>query len=265
MKDKGNYITVRDKSVVKANDLIQKSRFSLSLLQQKIVLYLISQITAFDTDFKEYEFDIREFCQVCGIDFDNGGNYGYLKEQIKAIADKSLWIKIQDEETLLRWIEKPYINKKNGTIRIRLDKDMKPFLLQLKANFTQYELIYTLHFKSKYSIRLYELIKSIHYHENEAYERIYTVEELKRLLDAEKYDTYQHFREKVLDKAIEEINKYSDKQITYQPIRVGRRIEKIHFIISSKEMMETLKIRAEIDREMEFDPNQYSLWDKVES
>ena len=121
MKDKGNYITVRDKSVVKANDLIQKSRFSLSLLQQKIVLYLISQITAFDTDFKEYEFDIREFCQVCGIDFDNGGNYGYLKEQIKAIADKSLWIKIQDEETLLRWIEKPYINKKNGTIRIRLD------------------------------------------------------------------------------------------------------------------------------------------------
>jgi hypothetical protein len=68
------YIMLREKQVVKANDLIQKSRFSLSLLQQKIVLYLISQISTFDTDFKLYEFDIREFCQVCGIDFDNGGN-----------------------------------------------------------------------------------------------------------------------------------------------------------------------------------------------
>ena len=28
--------------------------------------------------------------------------------------------------------EKPYIEKNNGTIKIRLDSDMKPFLLQLK-------------------------------------------------------------------------------------------------------------------------------------
>lgn len=265
MKDRGNYITIRDKSIVKANDLIQKSRFSLSLLQQKIVLYLISQITSFDKEFKLYEFDIREFCQVCGIDFDNGGNYAYLKEQIKTIADKSLWIKIEDEETLLRWIEKPYINKKEGKIKIRLDEDMKPFLLQLKANFTQYELIYTLHFKSKYSIRLYELIKSIHYHDLEPYERIYTVDELKTLLDAEKYDTYQHFREKVLDKAVEEINKHSDKTVSYQPLRTGRRIGKIHFRIESKEPIETMRIREEIDREMRFDPNQYTLWDKTEN
>lgn len=263
MKD-NHYIMLREKQVVKANDLIQKSRFSLSLLQQKIVLYLISQISVFDTDFKLYEFDIREFCQVCGIDFDSGGNYAYLKEQIKEIADKSLWITIEDEETLLRWIEKPYINRKQGKIRIRLDEDMKPFLLQLKANFTRYELIYTLHFKSKYSIRLYELVKSIHYHDLEAYERVYTVDELKKLLDAEVYDTYQHFREKVLDKAIAEINEYSDKTLTYQPIRTGRKIGKIQLRIESKDSLEALKIREEIDREMNFDPNQYSLWDVID-
>ena len=99
---KENYVALREKQVVKANDLIQKSHFSLSLLQQKIVLYLISQIEYTDKEFRLYEFDIREFCKVCGIDFDNGGNYTYLKEQIKEIADKSLWITIEDEETLLR-------------------------------------------------------------------------------------------------------------------------------------------------------------------
>lgn len=258
---KENYIALREKQVVKANDLIQKSHFSLSLLQQKIVLYLISQIEYNDKDFRLYEFDIREFCKVCGIDFDNGGNYNYLKEQIKEIADKSLWITIEDEETLLRWITKPYINRKEGVIKIRLDEDMKPFLLQLKANFTQYELIYTLHFKSKYTIRLYELIKSIHYHDLEPYERIYTVEELKKLLDAEVYKTYQHFREKVLDKAIAEINEYSDKIVSYEPIKIGRRIGKIKLKVETKETLEMLKIRAQIDREMEFDPNQITFWD----
>ena len=98
---------LRGKTVVKANELIQKSRFNLSLQQQKIVLYLISQITPYDEDFKLYEFSISEFCRVCGIDETSGKNYQDLKAAIKEIADKSLWITLEDEETLLRWIEKP--------------------------------------------------------------------------------------------------------------------------------------------------------------
>lgn len=262
-KDDG-YLVLREKQVVKANELIQKSRFSLSLLQQKIVLYLISQISVFDEEFKLYEFDIREFCQVCGLDFDNGGNYAYLKDQIKAIRDKSIWIRLKDgRDTTLAWIEKPYISEKSGKIQIRLDEDMKPFLLQLKENFTRYELIYTLSFKSKYTIRLYELVKSIHYHDLEPYERTYTVDELKTLLDAEKYDTYQHFRERVLDKSIREINDYSDKIVSYEAIRVGRSIQKIKLKVDTKDSLETLKIRDKIDKEMNFDPNQMTIWEKM--
>ena len=147
-----NYIELRNKMVVKANDLIQKSRFDLSLQQQKIILFLISHIEPSDKEFKLYEFSVIDFCQVCGIDYTAGKNYKDIKKAIKEIADKSVWIKTQDdEETLLRWVEKPYINKNSGTIKIRLDEDMKPYLLQLKKNFTQYELIYTLQFKSKYT------------------------------------------------------------------------------------------------------------------
>ena len=102
MKQDNQILEIRNKTVIKANDLIQKSRFNLSLQQQKIVLYLISQITAFDEDFKLYEFSIAEFCKVCGIDDTSGKNYTDLKQAIKDIADKSLWITIEDEETLLR-------------------------------------------------------------------------------------------------------------------------------------------------------------------
>lgn len=262
MKKKDHYLEVRDKTVIKANDLIQKSQFSLSLLQQKIVLYLIAQITPMDEQFTLYEFDIKDFCQACGIDSESGGNYANLKDQIKQIRDKSIYIKLPNgAETTVAWIEKPYFYKDSGKVQIRLDKDMKPYLLQLKENFTRYELIYTLHFKSKYTIRLYELVKSIHYHELERYERIYTIEELQRIMDAEKYKTYQHFRERALDKAIAEINKYSDKIVSYQPIREGRSIRKIRLKIDTKDTLDALAIRAKIDEEMSYNPNQMTIFD----
>ena len=257
------YLQIRHSTVVKSNDLIQKSRFSLSLLQQRILLYLISQITPVDDDFKLYEFSIAEFCKVCGISY-NGRSYNEIKAIIKDIADKSVWIKLADEktETLVRWIEKPYINADDGYIRIKLDADMKPYLLQLRENFTQFELIYTLKMKSKYSIRLYELIKSIHYNELKEYVRTYKVEELKVLLDGTSYNTFKDFHQRVLKPAVEEINKFTDKIINYEQIKNGRKTIAIQFTIGSKEADDRLKIIHDIDKE--FGTNQITLWEKLE-
>lgn len=254
------YLKVRHQTVVKANDLIQKSRFNLSLQQQKIILYLISHINEEDEEFNLYEFSIVDFCRVCGIDLSNGKNYHDIKQAIKDIADKSLWINLDgDEETLLRWIDKPYINKKSGTIKIRLDEDMKPFLLQLKSNFTQYELIYTLHFKSKYTIRLYELIKSIHFFEQRPYNREYKLDDLRRLLGAENYIQYRDFKRRVLIPSISEINEYSDKRIDFEEIKNGRSVVRIQLTISTKAKLEQMRIRNAIDEELGYD--QMSLLD----
>ena len=80
---KEHYLVVKDQRVVKSNDLIQKSRFDLSLQEQKIILYLISQITPYDEEFKLYEFSIQDFCNICGIDHTSGGNYADLKKAVK--------------------------------------------------------------------------------------------------------------------------------------------------------------------------------------
>lgn len=250
------------RQVNKSNELIQQSRFNLSLQEQRIILYLISHITPYDQDFKLYEFNIQDFCKVCGIDSEGGQSYRDIKAAIKSIADQSIWIHLdEDEETLLRWIEKPYINKNSGTIRIRLDEDMKPFLLNLKKNFTSYELIFTLRFKSKYSIRLYELIKSIHYRPLEEYERIFTLDELRRLMGAETYTTYQTFKTRALNMAVSEINLYSDATVQYVPLKKGRAVNAIKFIIRSKDTMEALQLRADTEREFGWD--QMTLWDEM--
>lgn len=257
-----NALLTWNNTVTKANELIQKSRFSLSLQQQKIVLYLISQITPQDEDFRLYEFSIPDFCRVVGINATSGENYRELKQSIQDIRNKSIWIDLPDgRTTTVAWIEKAYINPKSGTVQIRLDADMKPYLLQLKENFTQYELIWTLRFRSKYSIRLYELIKSVHYHELETYEREFSLKQLQQSMGAERYEHFKDFHTRALRPAVKEINQYSDKAIAYDLIKRGRSVVGIKFTISTKPVTERLQIRDQIEKDL--GTNQISLWDEL--
>lgn len=227
-EDKQKLMARRSYKVVKANDLIQKTRFNLSAVEQKTILYLISKIRPEDTEFNEYAFSISEYCKICGIDYKNGKNYRTVKNVIKGLCDKSVWIELEDgTETLLRWIERPYINKNSGTIWVKIDDMMKPYLLQLQSRFTQYELFYTLAMKSQYSIRLYELLKS---YQNVRHKR-FDIDELKNMLFAENYTRFPDFKRYVLDTALKEINEFSDLNISYEIEKESRRYARLNFSI----------------------------------
>jgi plasmid replication initiation protein len=184
---------------------------------------------------------------VCGIE-PKGDIYAMIKSQIKSISDKSLWIELENgKETLIRWIEKPYIDEGNGTIEIKLDEDMKPYLLQLKEKFTEYELIYTLNFKSKYSIRIYELLKSIHFKKLSPYTQIYPIEKFQKIVDSS-YTDFKDFHTRVLKPAYKEINLYSDISFDYELIKEGRKITKIKIIVKTKETFERIKTTIDNER-----------------
>lgn len=227
---------LRNYKVVKSNDLIQKSRFNLSLQEQKIILYLISKVKPEDTELKEYIFEIRDFCKICGIDLNNGQNYKNIKQTLKSLRDKSIWITLEDgSETTLSWIDKITINKNNGSIKIKIDDMMKPYLIHLQRHFTSYELLYTLAMRSQYSIRLYEILKSYAYKKN----KIFDIEDLKRTLSAENYTRFPDFKRYVLDIAVREMNEFSDLAIAYELIKESRRYAKINFSIQIKKICRT--------------------------
>jgi len=251
---------LRDYKVVKSNDLIQRSRFQLSLQEQKIILFMISKIKPNDEELLFQDFSVMEFCKVCGMDIDSGKNYNNVKTAIQRLANKSVWLKEENgTETLIRWINKAWINKKSGLIKIRLDADLSPYLLQLQERFTQYELLYTLAMKSQYSIRLYELLKSYEWQ----HKKIFDINELKQMLSAEKYTRFPDFKRKVLDIALRELNDLSDINVFCEIIKEGRRFAKIEFsIVSKEEVDERLQTWARIDEIIS--PAQTSLFDKIE-
>ena len=224
--------------VVKGNDLIQRNRFELSLMEQKTVAYICSMIKPIkpiDSGFQsEYEFKIRDYCKICDIDYDNGANYAYVKETLKKLRDRSMWMTLEDgSETVVGWLDRVTTNKKSGLAHIRIDDRLIPYLFDLKQQFTQYQLYNILGMKSAFSVRIYELMKSYSFRHT----IIFELNELKELLMVEhvkSYVNYKDFRVKVLEKAQTEINELTDINIEFEPIKTGRKVTSIKFIIEEK-------------------------------
>lgn len=224
--------------VVKGNELIQKNRFELSLTEQKTVAYICSMIQPMqksESGFQlEYDFNIREYCKICDIAYDSGKNYTFVKDTLKKLRDKSMWLTLPDgSETTVGWLAKATTNKKSGIAHIKLDEDMVPYLFDLKQKFTQYQLYNVLGMKSAFSVRIYELMKSYSFRHT----IIFELNELKELLMVEhvkSYVNYKDFRVKVLEKAQTEINELTDINIEFEPIKTGRKVTSIKFIIEEK-------------------------------
>lgn len=218
----------RSYQVVKANEIIQKARYDLNIQELKTLAYIFSKIKPNDTQLQEYSFSIKDYCQVCGIDYKNGGNYQYIKGTIKALRDKSFWILDEKgNEVLIGWLQKVRISKGSGRITVKLDDDLQKYVLGLFDNYTQYELLSTLPMKSNYSFRIYELLKSYAFTKKHTFD----VEELKKILAAETYTNFKDFRRKVIEVAVKEINLYTDIEISWEPITKGKKVIQITFYI----------------------------------
>ena len=239
----------RDMYVIKSNALIQKSRYSLTLEEQRILLYLISKIKPTDKEIKIQEIDIKEYCDVCGINIvDVPAMYAFIKKTVKSLADKSFWLKEDNKETLYRWIDKATIYRSKGKINIRLCEDLLPYLLQVKKNYTQYALASVIVMKCKYSPRLYEILKSYMYRYRGNYEthKEFSIDEIMDLLGIEgkTKETYKKnitmFKKNVVEKSLEEINYYTDLRIDAEYLREKRFITGIKFNIYRRSMGDSL-------------------------
>jgi plasmid replication initiation protein len=220
----------RSLSVVKLNDIVQKARYKLDLVQQKTIMYLISKIDSMkDVEFQDITVEIKDLCEIMGIKY-NGKNVKDLKSALQKLSDKSMWVELGDKDdtiTLMRWLDRVSIKRGRGTVTVRFDELMAPYLLKIQERFVQYKLVNVLPMKSQYSLRLYELIKS---HEDQGRWDV-ELDDLKRLLFLEPntYERYDVFRLRILDAAIIEICNFTDLMVSFTPKRSNRKIVALTF------------------------------------
>lgn len=232
----------RNNMVAKDNRMIQNSRMSLGLLENKAVLYLISKIMPDDEPGKIYVFNCKEFQAL--LNWNKEASYLNVKIMLQNLGDISWWIesevKGKKKDILVRWFNIVHMDPGTGDIEISFHEDMFPFLLNLQQHlsedghyFTTYKLQNVTLMKHRYSPRIYELLKSYQYNnkkwtfengtgsEYDLQRRIADTEVDKKTRKAvsiipDSWSNWAIFRRDVLDPAIKEINKYTDIKVAYE-------------------------------------------------
>lgn len=219
----------RSQFVVVGNELIQKKRYNLSLLEQKLVMYMVSKITPYDAPGTDYTFTYNEFEEVCNLNKDGGKTKKSIYEMMRELSTHPLEVKLTEHQTLItHWFNNAVFDDETDTVKLDFSKYLVPYLYNLQTLYTQFSLENVLAMKSKYSIRLYEYLKSV---KNLGYKHLISLDELKSRMGAENYDLYKDFRVRALTPALEEINKYTDLEVDYQERKTGKRITAIEFKI----------------------------------
>lgn len=220
--------------VVKSNALIE-SKGKMTALEQKLILSVISEITPDDQVFGVYEVSLSEFQRHLGT----ATKHFYDEVQKAATSLLRRVINVESVENGKRkFLAMTYISSAEyvegeGKIKISFDPKMKPYLLELKSCFTQYQLKNIMTLKGSHSIRIYELLKQ--YENMRPRKRELEIAELKRILGIEKkYSVFADFEKRILISAIEEINEKTDIWVTYKKIKKGRAIDRILFEFEKK-------------------------------
>lgn len=226
-----------DNQVVKSNKMIQ-GKYKMSALEQKLVLTLCSKIKSDDDMFMEFTMTVNEFANFLGIDNKDYEFNRTLKRKCKILNNKDIEMNLGTKENpdwlFFHWFEYIRYIPGTATIKMKFSPVLEPYLLNLKETYTKYRLGYVINFKSEYSFRFYEIMKQY----ESIGERTITIEEIKDLLmiDKDKYTKYSHLKAKVIQKSIEEINKYSDIKINLEKEeKEGKKVVGLVFSINKND------------------------------
>lgn len=216
--------------VKKSNYFIMNSSYDLSLEEQKLVLTLASMVQPEDEDFKPYKFKINEFMQLLGVDTKT--KYTVVPNITKELMKKVF--EIEEDDTIIQtaWLSSAIYKKGSGMVELEFSPRLKPYMVKLNTMFTQYKLANILSMKSKYSPRIYEILKCNEFKKQGYIEM--EVEELRKLLKADNiYPLYADFKRNVLLQTQKELNKLTDISYEFEEIKTGRRVTALKFYIFS--------------------------------
>lgn len=151
----------KEKALVKRHNHLIEARYRLTLQEQRILLWLFSEIGPEDKDFKRYRVRIADLAKFIGISDGGGRIYREIVEVTGRLRKRE--IDLEDIErnvtTQATWIASAEYSWNEGVVEICLAPALMPYLLDIKKNFTTVALKYAIGMKSAYAIRIYELLK----------------------------------------------------------------------------------------------------------
>jgi len=244
------------------NDVINWGFIDFNTNEFKIFFYILSKLDRFKLTNKdkiteeEYSklmlkpvvLNLKDIVNDLGF----GNHYSRIKDAIDKMSKTRIIIKKPDSrEMFIPLLQKgtynPIDNK--GIIEIKFNQELREYLLPL-GYFTESNLIPLLSFKSKYFPMFYNFLKMKSQLKNN--EPILDMDNIKIVLglDDSYVNDFHEFKRRILNKILEDFKSdYCDIIIEkYEPIRVGKKIEKIKFYIKKNSKVYKLEQSKQVNK-----------------
>lgn len=251
VKKRKNELSLHFK-VERSNDLNQLSPRGLSLTEIRFLAIYQAKINARNLETRTVTFPLAEFCKIMEI-------HQLTVTYIKRVADSIICkpIHLTSKKSKDGFIAVPLFTKcevyrddirNEWLIDIKCSEEVLPYMFEMKRNYFTYELWNALKLKSLNQLRMYEILKQY----EKIGERTITLDSLKNMLGINKgsQSKYQDFRRDVLEVCQRALEQYTDIKYTFEPIRNGRKICALRFIITkNKNFKDDLRLKEFIKPE----------------
>jgi plasmid replication initiation protein len=253
-----NLVLISEENEIKKSESLVRSRYKLNPLALKLITTLISSIQSNDKIDQVYQVAVKQFTDLANLK----GNdyYTKLDEATTEILSKPLHIPKDDGKSFLKanWCSSIEYRDGEGIIEFQISPKIFPYILDLKKNYLKYDISNILPLRSDYSIRLYEFLKD-ELNKNGRYGRnavaIFELDFLKNRFQIPNSYQWQHVKDRVLNKAQEDLQKYTDIKFDWEiASKIRKKVHSIKFKIypNPKNIKKEIKLPSYLDNFMSY-------------
>ena len=238
--------------VVKDNALINAS-YNLETTEQRLIMLAI--MSARDTGqgiTADSKLEIHASDYANQFNVTNETAYEVLKSAVNNLFERKFSYIAEYKKTgktgivRSRWVSRVFYVDTLAILEITFAPDVVPLITRLEENFTSYQLKQVSQLTSKYAIRLYELL--IAWREVGKTPQIDLAEFRQKIgVEAKEYERMHHFKARVLEPSIKQINEHTDITVTYEQHKKGRTISGFSFKLKQKQKAKKVETNRDQD------------------
>lgn len=223
--------------VVKDNALMNAS-YNLEVTEQRLILLAI--INARETHqgiTSDSKLEIHANDYASQFHVTKEAAYKALKTAVNNLFERQFSFKEETKKGIgvvrSRWVSRIKYIDDSAILEITFAPDVVPLITRLEKHFTSYQIQQVTQLTGKYAIRLYELL--IAWREVGKVPQIELSEFRAKLgVDDDEYKAMNHFKSRVLEPSIKQINQHTDITVSYEQHKRGRTITGFSFKFKQK-------------------------------
>jgi len=223
------------------HNAITDARYEMSACEIDIVFALLSKLSSHDKPGTMYLVRVRELELLTGRQW----NYRQLLDSTEQLNSRIYHIEDKAKVLQISLLASAEYLKGKSVIELEISEKMRPYLIDLKSNFTSYQLQAVFSLTSKFAKRIYQFVSQW---KDVGHTKTYTLDEFKFMLnlkdpkgkEPEQYVAIANFQRDVLKVAMSQINEHTDLRVSYELLKSSRAYDRIKFYVNAQEPKQLL-------------------------